>query len=93
MNVDLLEELVRRKVRNLQSSGLERSEAVSVAGNEIMKSIEPGLGCASKFCLRMILEGAKKRIMIEKKSAEVKEGDKIMFRRLLIGSGFRALRG
>ncbi|WP_027178517.1 hypothetical protein [Maridesulfovibrio bastinii] len=76
MNVILFEELVRRKTKDLQSSGLTRTEAATAAGREIMKFIEPGLGCASKFCMRMVLEGAKKRILGEASRSENMEGEK-----------------
>lgn len=76
MNIDLLEELVRRKVRSLQKSGLARSEAIDLAGSQIMKSMEPGMGCASRFCMRMTLEGAKRRIIDESRSRELSESEK-----------------
>lgn len=76
MNIEMLEELIRRKVRTLQKSGLARAEAVAVAENDIMRSVEPGFGCASRFCIHMILEGVKKRILGESAVLENSEGDK-----------------
>lgn len=76
MNVILFEELVRRKTNDLQMTGLSRTEAATAAGREIMKFLEPGLSCASKFCMRMVLEGAKKKILGESSSSKNMEGEK-----------------
>ncbi|WP_320171298.1 hypothetical protein [Maridesulfovibrio sp.] len=76
MNTALLEELVRRKAERLHVAGLPIAEAIDMAGDEILNRMA-GSGHGSRFCLRMWLNGAKKRIAPESCSGPSgPEGDK-----------------
>ncbi|WP_319762837.1 hypothetical protein [Maridesulfovibrio sp.] len=76
MNTALLEELLRKKAQRLQQQGLDVSEALDRAGDEILNCIATSGGHGSRFCLRMVLSGAKKRISPEICACSVSEGDK-----------------
>lgn len=68
MNTAFLEELVRRKAEDMQSDGITLAEAIDRAGDEILNRMS-GSGHGSRFCLRMWLNGAKKRISPENTTA------------------------
>lgn len=77
MNTALLEELVRRKAEHFQSKGIPVAEAIDRAGDEILNCMAGSGGHGSRFCLRMCLAGAKKRVRPDKISAPSgPEGDK-----------------
>lgn len=77
MNIALLEELVRKKAEHFQRSGIPVAEAIDRAGDEILNCMADAGGHGSRFCMRMCLAGAKKRVRPEEQSAvSVSEGDK-----------------
>lgn len=76
MNTALLEELLRKKAQRLHSQGLTVDAAIDRAGDEILNCVSAGGGHGSRFCLRMVLNGAKKRVSPEICSSNVSEGDK-----------------
>lgn len=77
MNIALLEELVRRKAQHLHREGISVADAIDRAGDEIMNCMADSGGHGSRFCLRMWLQGAKKRISPDKLSdSGNSEGDK-----------------
>lgn len=77
MNTALLEELVRRKAEYLHGIGIPVSEAIERAGEEILNGMSAAGGYGSRFCLRMCLGGAKKRISPDRLgSSSGPEGDK-----------------
>jgi len=80
MNTALLEELVRRKAQSLRTEGISISEALDLAGEEILNCFGEVNGHGSRFCLRMWLQGAKKRISPERMNQPNNpEGDKVCF--------------
>jgi len=77
MNTALLEELLRKKALRLQRQGLSVAEAIDRAGDEIFNCMAVSNGHGSLFCLRMVLNGAKKRINMESCACvSASEGDK-----------------
>ncbi len=76
MNTALLEELLRKKALRLQRQGLTVDEALNRAGDEIFNCMSVSGGHGSRFCLRMVLNGAKRRVSPEICSCPVSEGDK-----------------
>ncbi|WP_415719011.1 hypothetical protein [Maridesulfovibrio sp.] len=76
MNTALLEELLRRKAQLLHNQGLTVAEAIDLAGDEILSCASAGDGHGSRFCLRMVLNGAKRRISPEICTSAVSEVDK-----------------
>ncbi|WP_421899263.1 hypothetical protein [Maridesulfovibrio sp.] len=76
MNTALLEELLRKKAQRLQRQGLTVSEAIDRAGDEIFNCMAGNGGHGSRFCLRMVLNGAKRRVSPEICACSVAEGDK-----------------
>ena len=76
MNTALLEELLRKKAQHLHNQGLTVAEAIDLAGDEILSCVSAGGGHGSRFCLRMVLNGAKKRISPEICASSISEGDK-----------------
>lgn len=77
MNTALLEELLRKKALRLQRRGMTVTEAIDRAGDEILNCMAVSDGHGSRFCLRMVLNGAKKRVSPEICGcASVSEGDK-----------------
>ncbi|HAS89642.1 MAG TPA: hypothetical protein DCS48_10115 [Desulfovibrio sp.] len=65
MNTALLEELLRKKAQDLHSQGFTVVEAIDRAGDEIFNCMAGNGGHGSRFCLRMVLNGAKKRVSPE----------------------------
>ncbi|NDV24383.1 hypothetical protein [Desulfovibrio sp. JC022] len=76
MNTALLEELLRKKAERLQNRGLTVAEALDRAGDDIFNCLAGSGGHGSRFCLRMVLNGAKKRLSPESCGCSVSEGDK-----------------
>ncbi len=77
MNIALLEELVIRKAESFQRKGIPVSEAIDRAGDEILSRMTDLEGHGSRFCLRMCLAGAKKRVSPETLAVSAgSEGDK-----------------
>ncbi|ACS78325.1 hypothetical protein [Maridesulfovibrio salexigens] len=76
MNTALLEELLRKKAQRLQRQGLTVSEAIDRAGDEIFNCMAGSGGHGSRFCLRMVLNGAKRRVSPEICTCSASEGDK-----------------
>ncbi|TIH11723.1 hypothetical protein D0S45_19575 [Marinifilum sp. JC120] len=76
MNTALLEELLRKKAERMQNKGLTVAEALDRAGDEIFNCLSESGGHGSRFCLRMVLNGAKKRLSPESCACSVTEGDK-----------------
>ncbi|NDV25905.1 hypothetical protein [Desulfovibrio sp. JC010] len=76
MNTALLEELLRKKAQRLQRQGMTVAEAIDRAGEEIFNCVAESGGHGSRFCLRMVLNGAKKRVGPQICPCPVSEGDK-----------------
>ncbi|WP_027720382.1 hypothetical protein [Maridesulfovibrio zosterae] len=77
MNTALLEELVIRRAEHFTNEGISAAEAIDRAGDELMRFMADSGGHGARFCLRMWLQGAKKRISPDRlnESSEM-EGDK-----------------